>query len=533
MSVHDKKAANNDTILDQIDRARIAGTPLLYISTSDQNNLFNKIKTFLDVDNKKQKISAPIIRWDAKQGFIGIGDEGKSCVAQMTGDDNIYDPDDAIMALSAMSKFGVCVMFNMHRYIEHALVTASFMNIRDYFKSTNKMIIALAPNCSLPEEIKHDFTILEEEYPTEDELKEMVHELHDAAEFTQPETSKLKEITNMLTALSPFSAEQTLAMSMSPKIEAVNLEVLWNYKKTAIKQIRGLEYDDAQVTLADIGGLSAFKNKLTRLCNGKRRPSYFIRIEELEKAMSGSSSSHGDNTGVSQGILQVILSAMEDYNWRGCIAVGHPGVGKSYCCKAAGNDFGIKTFIQDIGSTKDGELGKSEKLIREQIKGLKTLGGADIFFVASVNELQSLSPALLRRYRSGIYFFDLPTAEERRSIWGIHLYKNGFLTLEESKNEKIVADFVGLELGRRPYTGAEIRNICETAWEEDITILQSAQTSYSPIYISDAEGVQRLRKFAHNRFFSASYEGLYQYDASTDLTNNEEETMPRRSFGKK
>ncbi len=46
-----------------------------------------------------------------------------------------------------------------------------------------------------------------------------------------------------------------------------------------------------------------------------------------------------------------------------------------------------------------------------------------MLFIATSNSIASLPPELRRRFTLGTFFFDLPTAEERETIWRIYLKK--------------------------------------------------------------------------------------------------------------
>jgi SpoVK/Ycf46/Vps4 family AAA+-type ATPase len=98
-----------------------------------------------------------------------------------------------------------------------------------------------------------------------------------------------------------------------------------------------------------------------------------------------------------------------------------------------------------------------------------------------------------------LYFFDLPTADERETIWGIYLKKynvSGELPNDEG------------------WTGAEIKECCRKAHRLGITLLQAARYIV-PVSRSAAEQIKALRQMASGKFISASTPGVYQYQETT------------------
>jgi len=108
-------------------------------------------------------------------------------------------------------------------------------------------------------------------------------------------------------------------------------------------------------------------------------------------------------------------------------------------------------------------------------------------------------PELKRRFKRGIFFFDLPSAEEREAIWRIY----------EAKYELPAQD--------RPddsgWTGAEIEQCCFTAWDLDLSLVEAA-TKVVPVARSNAKVIEALRTLASGTFLSASHPGVYEREES-------------------
>jgi hypothetical protein len=118
-----------------------------------------------------------------------------------------------------------------------------------------------------------------------------------------------------------------------------------------------------------------------------------------------------------------------------------------------------------------------------------------MLFIATCNSIASLPPELRMRFTLGTFFFDLPTVDERETIWGIYLKKynvSGDLPNDEG------------------WTGAEIKECCRKAHRLGITLMQAARYIV-PVSRSAAEQIKTLRQMASGKFTSASTPGVYQY----------------------
>ena len=108
----------------------------------------------------------------------------------------------------------------------------------------------------------------------------------------------------------------------------------------------------------------------------------------------------------------------------------------------------------------------------------------------------SLPPELRRRFTLGTFFFDLPSDEERETIWGIYLKKykvSGQLPNDEG------------------WTAAEIKECCRKAHRLGITLAQASRYIV-PVSRSAAEQIKALRQMASGKFISASTPGIYRYE---------------------
>ena len=141
-------------------------------------------------------------------------------------------------------------------------------------------------------------------------------------------------------------------------------------------------------------------------------------------------------------------------------------------------------------------VGASTERLRTALQIIDAVSQGRMLFIATCNSIASLPPELRRRFTLGTFFFDLPTAEERATIWKIYLKK--YSVSGELPNDE-------------GWTGAEIKECCRKAHRLGITLAQASRYIV-PVSRSAAEQIKALRQMASGKFISASTPGIYRYE---------------------
>lgn len=476
-------------LIPKIKAAQRVGTPICSVNTPDQPATCNLLA-------KELNGQRPMLAWDFVRGVHAKNDLGVAAIGSAGGEafvqSTVGAPATVLDKARELPRQTVLFIFNANRFIQDAAVCQALMNLRDEFKSDQRMVVLLGTGIQLPAELATDVVSWTEPLPSDEQLIEIVSEqVTEAAEqFTkQPTPEAVRVAALALRGCSAFGAEQLAAMSL--RKDGIDLETLHGQAKTVIETTPGLTFEVGSETFSDIGGLEFAKDFGNRLFAGPKAPAVVVRVEELEKSMAGAK---GDLSGTSGDALQVLLSSMEDNGWTGMLAYGAAGAGKSLYAKSLANTHGAKAITFDINSCKGSLVGQSEQQIRRAMEVIKTLGGSRVFFVASCNGIDSLPAALLRRFRSGTWFFDVPGDEDRKAIWAICLAKYGI-------KETSVPDEEDL-------TGADIRNICDQAYTLGCTLAE-ARKFVVPLKVQAPADIQGVRNFASGRFLDASKGGVY------------------------
>lgn len=228
---------------------------------------------------------------------------------------------------------------------------------------------------------------------------------------------------------------------------------------------------------------------------------------------------------------------------KGILLLGVQGCGKSMLAKAVAGGFGVPLLRLDFGSLYDKYHGETEKNLREALtsaeqlspcvlwideieKGLASSVGtedggvsrrvlgyfltwlsertAQVFLVATANQVDALPPELLRKGRfDEIFFVDLPSAAARSEIFATHLRRRG-LSPEGF-------DLVALAGASEGFSGAEIEQAIVAALyaahaakaELGDFQLRTELKQSRPLSVLMREQVEALREWARERTIPA------------------------------
>ncbi len=407
-----------------------------------------------------------------------------------------------------------------------------------------KSVVFISPTVILPNELQKDVTILDFDLPTIDEIKGMldemiyVNEQSGRIEMDLNESEKEK-ICKAALGLTLQEAENAFARAMveDGKLNIDDIEVVLEEKCQVIKKTGILEFIKSDLKMEDVGGLENLKRWIS-----KRNKSW--------------------------------LDSAQKYNLpapKGVLITGVPGCGKSLTAKAISAMWQLPLLRLDMGKIFSGIVGSSEENMRKAIKTAeavspsilwideieKGFGGASssgdsgtsmrifgtfltwmqektkpVFVVATANNINNLPSELLRKGRfDEIFFVDLPTKNERKDIFRLHLKKR--LTNEEVCEEISITDELLSNLAdiTEGFVGAEIEQAVIAALFEafsgdralKVTDLERVIKNTVPLSVTQREQIIKIREWANVRAVAATA----KEDRSEYLETNEEKKMKK------
>jgi hypothetical protein len=469
--------------------ARKAGTPLICIRTADPAATIQSIKSAYNGD------APPMLHWDIIRGIGGINKAGSTIASDMGGPD-IISPIESLIRAAKLPDRAILFYANAHLQTRETGWTQAVWNLRDPFKGSYRTLVLLCPMLDLPAEICSDVLTLDEPLPTIEQLGEIAKGIYRSADLKLPDDDTLTKATDATCGLAAFPAEQVLSMSLTKA--GLDMEALWDRKRSQIEQTPGLSVWRGGETFADIGGCDNVKTFMSAILNGNEPPRAVVFLDEIEKQFAGNGT---DTSGVSTEMTGTLLTWMQDHAANGCIFIGPPGAAKSMVAKATGNSGGIPTIAFDLGAMKGSLVGESSARLRQGLKVVDAVSQSRSLFIGTCNSIGVLPPELRRRFNLGTFYFDLPTPSERKAIWKVYL-KKYFPNHDKPKIDLAIPSDEG-------WTGAEIKTCCDIAWRMKMTLIQAADYIV-PVSRSASDQIERLRDQANGKFISASYPGVYQ-----------------------
>jgi len=228
---------------------------------------------------------------------------------------------------------------------------------------------------------------------------------------------------------------------------------------------------------------------------------------------------------------------------RGLMLFGVQGSGKSLAAKAVAGSWGVPLLRLDFASLYNKFFGETERNLREALKLAETMAPcvvwmdevekglgqdsndagvsqrllgtlltwmaereAQVFVVATANNIHALPPELMRKGRlDELFFVDLPDAEVREAILTLHMEKRGLQPqrFDMPLLAQLSAGFSGAELEQAVVSAWHaVRSLDDGDGISTETLMREIQRT-QPLSVTMAEQLNSLRSWARGRAVSA------------------------------
>jgi AAA+ superfamily predicted ATPase len=418
--------------------------PVLYIPTREEERAEMTI-----AQCAQQQGGRSVYIWDFVDGYQG------------NPNDAGFGRRNPLQALELIEKLpsaapAVFVLRDFHRFLEDVAVSRKLRNLARLLKSQPKNIAIISPQIAIPEDLSEVLTVLEFPLPNTTEIRTELQRLL-ATTGKSLEARGLDELVRSCQGLSIERIRRVLARAIAThgELQPDDVELILEEKRQTIRQTQILDFYPATEQISDIGGLDNLKDWLLR-----RGSAFSERARQY-------------------GLPHP----------RGLLLVGIQGTGKSLTAKAIAHHWHLPLLRLDVGRLFAGLVGESESRTRQMIQlsealapcvlwideidkafaGIDGRGDAGttsrvfgtfitwlsektspVFVVATANNIQALPPEMLRRGRfDEIFFVGLPTQEERRAIFAVHLSRlrpHSFKNYDLDRLAYETPDFSGAEI---------------------------------------------------------------------------------------
>jgi len=524
--------------LSNLFRARF---PFVYISTWEETRVVDLIQG-IAVDESLIKTKREVYVWTQTKGMQ------LASVKTESGDTN--SALGALKFIEQHKKPAIFILEDFHvnfgvgsKPVDYQIVR----KVRDLVQSLKEgecpqNVVFVSPILALPDDLQKDVTIVDFDLPSIDELTELLNEIIDANEGNPNINISLTESEKVAfckaaQGLTLQEAENAFARAMVEKgaLTLDEVSVILDEKNQVIKKTGILEFVKSELSIDDIGGLENLKRWLM-----KRNRSWLDEAKQYR------------------------LPAP-----KGVLITGIAGCGKSLTAKAISAMWTLPLLRLDMGKIFSGIVGSSEENMRKAIKTAeavspsilwideieKGFGGTvsstdsgtttrifgtfltwmqektkPVFVVATANKIDALPAELLRKGRfDEIFFVDLPTRNERKDIFALHLKKR----LEGSEIGRKV-DYLNESLLYRladeteGFGGAEIEQVIVAALFEafadsrelQVDDLLKAIRNTVPLSVTQSEQIMQIREWANMRAVAATAaEDRHEYEYILDTSN--------------
>jgi hypothetical protein len=163
-----------------------------------------------------------------------------------------------------------------------AMIIQGIWNLRDQFKAKGATLVMLTTSGgTVPAELSQDVLVLDEPLPTAEDLGKIVDQIFTDSKVPKPKKELMDKAVDAINGLAAFPAEQTVSMCLSRN--GLDYNDLWEAKRQAIEQVRGLSVWRGNESLSDIGGYEALKLYADRLKDCKEPPGCIVIRKWVDK----------------------------------------------------------------------------------------------------------------------------------------------------------------------------------------------------------------------------------------------------------
>jgi len=420
-----------------------------------------------------------------------------------------------ISAVEAISKHlsggdaQVLVLKDVHPFLGDPRFVRALRDACAQLKGTGRFLFLTAPSLLFPEELRGEVQLVELGLPAEDEIRPVIQAFLKQAPFS-PGPLFHDHCVAIMKGLKLSEIELSLRKTLTglPNAdEASFLRMLMQEKVLRVRMEGVLDAIPMDYSIGDIGGLENLKD--------------WLQVRER--------------------FIQIYLKGESKIIPKGLLLMGIAGCGKSLSVKAISDIWKLPLFRLDMNLVFSESYGPAEQVFHKAIRFMESVAPAIlwideiemgisaqadtgvaarifakfltwmqerkefVFVAATANRIDLLPAEMIRRGRfDQVFFVDLPSSEERKAIFQIHLKRR-----EENLSQY---DFILLSQSTENYSGAEIEQIVVSslarAMSEGRALTQDDLfweiNHLIPLATTMQEQIKAIRSWARKRAISAS-----------------------------
>jgi len=478
-----------------------ARTPLIIIETREELYVAELLR------RSARDMQLPLFRWSITEGLHRQENGYKP-------QRHNIPPGEVLGHIKTSSVPGIYLLIDFHPYLEEARNIRLLKEIALQAEETGQTLALLSYRLTLPAELEHLAINFALSPPNAETRGAIVDELigewqQQSGVPAEVDTQARDSLVRNLTGLTASEVRRLVRNAIFDDGALGNDDLPGVAKRKYALLNRGgvLSFEPDTAKFADIGGLESLK-----LWLNQRRVA-FADTEQSSRLPTP----------------------------KGVLLLGVQGCGKSLAAKAVAGTWGLPLLRLDLGAAYHKYYGETERNLRESLKAAEAMApsvllldeiekglavdkddslsrrvlgtlltwmaerDAQVFIVATANEIDALPPELVRKGRlDEIFFVDLPDYATRREIFAIHLDKRDY--------PRDGFDLEQLAERSSGFSGAEIEQVVVAALYSafggsgslDQGLLLNEIERTSPLSVVMGERVAALRRWATGRTVPAN-----------------------------
>ncbi|QYJ78123.1 AAA family ATPase [Shewanella acanthi] len=485
-----------------------SNTPIVVIETYEEHRVVALLKQVANV------LYQPLFTWSITQG---LSRADKAMAAQKFN----ADPTELLGQIKATTQQGIYVLCDFHPFVVDAPKNVRLLKeIALEYDSLQHTIVLISHAFDIPPEIKRYCAYFNLTLPSTVQLQNLIYAEVDTLRQRglplQVDDKAVAKLAENLRGVTVDDARRLIhkAIVNDGAISHSDIDIV-NKAKFQLLDLNGVlhfEYDTSD--FSQVAGLNNLKNWLRQRAT--------VSSQQLKNADGETQPPMLDSP-------------------KGILLLGVQGSGKSLAAKAVAGVWQRPLLRLDMAALFNKYIGETEKNLRNALELADTMapcvlwideiekglsGGqsdegtstrilgtlltwmaerkSQVFVVATANDIQALSPELLRKGRMDeIFFVDLPDAEVREDIFLIHCRRRGL--------DVTHLDLAQLSLFSQGFSGAEIEQVVISAMYTarsidrvvDQGLLLEELSKTRPLSVVMGEKINALRQWASGRTVNA------------------------------
>ena len=366
-----------------------------------------------------------LMSWDIDQGLRSLG-SSETALAETTGSDPLAAVR-ALGALGTADGVSLLVLSNFHRFLNSAEIVQAVARQIQQGKHQQTFLAILSPVVQIPIELEKLFVCLEHELPTRDQITEIARGIA-TEDGELPEGVELERVLDAACGLTRYEAEGAFSLSLVRHgcVEPSAIWELKSQTLTKSGLLSLHRGGESFADLGGLASLKAFCLRALRPRMGdssRTRPRGVLLLGVPGTGKSAFCQALGNETGrptltLDVGSLMGSLVGQTEERTRRALRIAdamQPAI--LYIDE-------VEKALSGVSSSGSSDSGVSARMFASLLSWLND-HDSDVFVVCTANDVTKLPPEFSRAERfDALFFLDLPEFQQKQSIW--QMYRQRF-----------------------------------------------------------------------------------------------------------